>query len=285
MSVSSVVHSVIKHYPNVTLIDCGVGRESLLMTGQCIHSYDWTKPIENGRQLETAEMPWIVFIIVNRNGKDFSGSGVVLNNNWIITSGHLLLCRYNPCKVSNIRIYTGNQDINHLTDYHTIDDYFIPNEFRKGYQMSYDLALIRLSKPLNLMSNTEYKTINGICLPKEDIINTNDELALIAGYGAINDTTKLKGRPHMGWLKIMKPVFDSNDSNGTMITAERTPGGSMTCKGDSGGPLLQYINGRAVLIGVTKGGIMSNYCPKISFQTYYIRLSKHIEWIKQIVCQ
>ncbi|XP_054158654.1 venom peptide isomerase heavy chain-like [Oppia nitens] len=263
MSVSSVVHSVIKHYPNVTLIDCGVGRESLLMTGQCLHSYDWTKHIENGRQLETAEMPWIVFIIVKQNG------------------GH---CRL-PFKSSDHRIYTGIQDKSHLTDYYTSDDYFIPNQFRKAKQRAYDLALIRLSKPLNLMSNTRYKTINGICLPKEDIINTNDELALIAGYGAINDTTDLNGRPHMGWLKIMKPEFDSNDSNGTLILAERAPGGSLSCKGDSGGPLLQYINGRAVLIGVIQGGVSSNYCPEINFPAYYVRLSKHIEWIKQIVGQ
>jgi hypothetical protein len=54
-------------------------------------------------------------------------------------------------------------------------------------------------------------------------------------------------------------------------------------KGDSGSPLVQYVNNRAVLIGVHKGSIrkLSGKCGVETAVT--TRVSKYIDWIIQTI--
>ena len=58
--VSLIPQTDITHYPNVTLSECGISRESLLMSGQCFQWYSNTSvDIHLGRNVEPYEVPWI----------------------------------------------------------------------------------------------------------------------------------------------------------------------------------------------------------------------------------
>ena len=61
------IHSSIQDYPNVTLNDCGIGKESHLMTDKCFKwhsSDDMMGAIHQGRELTAGEMPYIVALIM-----------------------------------------------------------------------------------------------------------------------------------------------------------------------------------------------------------------------------
>src|SRR5882762_9608652 len=61
-------HAQIEHIPNVTLDDCGVGREPLIRNKTCFkyhNSFDIFSKIQNGRNVMFGEMPWIAYIIIN----------------------------------------------------------------------------------------------------------------------------------------------------------------------------------------------------------------------------
>ncbi len=68
MFVSITGYSDIKHYPGVTLDTCGIGRQSLLMTGHCFKwANNWSmSDIQYGRVAEVGEWPWIVLIITHQ---------------------------------------------------------------------------------------------------------------------------------------------------------------------------------------------------------------------------
>ena len=53
-------------------------------------------------------------------------------------------------------------------------------------------------------------------------------------------------------------------------------------KGDSGGPLIQYVGGRAVLIGIIKQGY-PNKCSAPNKKTVFLRVSKIIDWITSVI--
>jgi hypothetical protein len=45
----------------------------------------------------------------------------------------------------------------------------------------YDIALIEMENPIETKSNSTHFTLNGICLPKQGILNSNKELAQFSG--------------------------------------------------------------------------------------------------------
>ncbi|XP_054164899.1 uncharacterized protein LOC128962545 [Oppia nitens] len=141
---------------------------------------------------------------------------------------------------------------------------------------AYDMALIKLTADLPLSSQLStnghnYRTLlNGICLPPLDALNSEDEFALMAGYGYVNRDEK-SDRLKIGYIRIKKTYNNASDYWRMIILGERYPSynGTFSCSGDSGGPLYQYVNGRAVLIGITHGRSGRNHkCDKINDGVY-----------------
>ncbi|XP_054155901.1 chymotrypsin-like elastase family member 2A [Oppia nitens] len=223
VSFSVCIHSQIKHYPNVTLDTCGIGRQSLLTTKNCFKwSSNVTTSVQNGRLAQPGEWPWIYF----------------------------------------------------------------------------DIALLKLNSHIPITRTAGYYTVNGICLPEINIVNIDDELALVAGFGYIDRGVSNPGPLRTGWLKLMKTFGNITDIFGARIRAFRYPtnGGMATCMGDSGGPLVQNVlssdssdgQNRAVLIGVIGGASGKppvGYChnPDPDSAMVFLRVSKFIDWIVDTV--
>ena len=73
--VSLIPQMDITDYPNVTLSECGISRESLVMSGQCFQWYSNTSvDIHLGRNAESGEIPWIA-LVVTSGGNWLTGYG------------------------------------------------------------------------------------------------------------------------------------------------------------------------------------------------------------------
>ncbi|XP_054152726.1 transmembrane protease serine 2-like [Oppia nitens] len=274
-------HLRIRQYPGVTTNECGLGRESLRMTRpNCFHYGKAGDSIHMGRESEPGEVPWMVYIkysaiygIGTQSYEDHSRRDV----QWFY-------------------IYVGLQNLKQMDDYYRVDHYYTHPKYNFKKNIN-DIALMKLSTEVQLPTGTDttdpdhvYRSFNAICMPDAGLFNFKNELALIAGFGPLKEGEKNNGQLHMGWLDIEKVYNHSGKpENSSRIYSYRNAGAlsPLLCKGDSGGPWFQYINGRAVLVAVTStitlyGNSMcsdDNRLAKMSGA----RISYVMDWIEYIV--
>ncbi|XP_054164888.1 uncharacterized protein LOC128962534 [Oppia nitens] len=253
---------------------CGIGRQSLLANGKCFQwlSQSSLTPSElnNGRNPGPGEVPFAVWIVYTDNKP-----------------------------ISNIKIYPGKVFINddqYPDDDHngyTIEKTVIHWMFPRRRAEYVDIGLIKLTVDLPLSSQLStnghnYRTLlNGICLPPLDALNSEDELALMAGYGSVRDEEE-SDRLKIGYIRIKKTFNNNTDYWRQIILGERYPSynGTFSCAGDSGAPLYQYVNGRAVLIGINTGRTISTHkCHEIDdrVRVMFVRVSWFVDWIIDII--
>ncbi|XP_054155999.1 chymotrypsin-like elastase family member 2A [Oppia nitens] len=133
-----------------------------------------------------------------------------------------------------------------------------------------------------------YYTINGICLPEKYPDDPyNDELALYAGFGRLANGVVNEGRLRTGFVKIDN--FNTQSSGEPRIYTKRYPEGRGIglCIGDSGGPLIQYVDGgRAVIIGIASivlRGTDDCFINSTDSFMIFLRVSNYVDWINQTV--
>ncbi|XP_054161829.1 U21-ctenitoxin-Pn1a-like [Oppia nitens] len=264
---------------------CGIGRQSLLANGKC---FQWLsnqsltpRELNNGRIAGPGEVPFAVWIVYRDGFIVGHGSGVILNNRWILTAAHVIY----DVAISDLTIYPGKLfiDDNDYENGYNIEKTVVHYMYPRRRFPAYDMALIKLTADLPLSSqlssnSVNYRTLlNGICLPPLDALNSEDELALMAGYGLVSDTEK-SDRLKIGYIRIKRTYNNARDYWRMIILGERYPSynGTFSCSGDSGAPLYQYVNGRAVLIGINHGRTVSNHkCDAINDGAYviFVRIS------------
>ena len=73
--------------------------------------------------------------------------------------------------------------------------------------------------------------MTGVCLPKADVTNADEEYAVFARFGHIDDNVDNTGYLQIGWTRIEPLVNNSVDMNGYLIIAQRVPphNGWATC--------------------------------------------------------
>ncbi|XP_054166160.1 chymotrypsin A-like [Oppia nitens] len=284
--------------------------------GQCFRWSSNAIAIQNGRLATPGEWPWIALVLLNKYSENKTivkrCTGSILNTNWILTAAHCIL----PNFTLTVRTVQDMRDTMGYT--YSVDQSFVhtgyPNKTIGGKpDKRYDIALVKLVEQIPILDNnntdnttTDTNTntttsdghhryqqpmsVNSICLPDKDIVNTENELALMAGFGYIDDGVDNYGPLMMGGQMIAEPFFNENDSNGTFIIGYRHPlnlASAAVCRGDSGSPLIQYAGGRAVLIGTHRasnrdygnGTVRECTIQNIYARMYYIRVSLVIDWI------
>ncbi|XP_054155928.1 vitamin K-dependent protein C-like [Oppia nitens] len=195
----------------------------------------------------------------------------------------------------SVRIVQDHRDDSHT--YGVQQYYYHPLYFGSDSKtdLTYDIALLKLKSqiPIPIIASQTINRqpfVNSICLPDKDIVNTDEELALTAGFGQTDQEEYNLGPLLMGWIKLDKVDNNYTDLSANTIIAHRYPinTGTAVCKGDSGGPVIQYVGGRAVLIGLNKlitiENSGENCLPYKSHHTMqFTRVSKFIDWIVDTV--
>ncbi|XP_064482507.1 transmembrane protease serine 9-like [Ornithodoros turicata] len=230
--------------------------------------------IVGGKPAKPHEFPWQVEVRIN--GSHWCGASV-LNKKWIIGAAH---CFRNP----------GNPDYWFVFGKHNITKKEKLQESRRvsssriirhpkyniHVHSDYDVALIPLSKPLQLNKNPH---IAPICLPEEDD-EFVDVMCTATGWGRTDS-----GVESDVLYKVDVPVWRDEDCRRSytdeitesMMCAGYPDGGKDSCHGDSGGPLVCPINDDTwVLAGITSWGW---YCGLPNSPGVYTRVTSVLDWI------
>ena len=245
--------------------------------------------ILNGVVAGFNEFPWLVRLLIEQDGNEaYLCGAAVINERWLLTAAHCLKGVNDP---TSIIAYFGDHDIFELD----------PNEFSMhpslivvhgNYQMKSsrdnDFALLKLPSPLDLYSTN----VRSICLPSSHSTCRHDCSAgmssIIAGWGAVEDGGS---QPSDFLLKTTVTIFEQQECEklyqsinisitANMFCAGVDGGGSDTCKGDSGGPLIvENELERYQLCGVTSFG---NGCGRARFPGIYGNICTVLDWIKEI---
>ncbi|CAG2167361.1 unnamed protein product [Oppiella nova] len=186
------------------------------------------------------------------------------------------------CKFHETYIYPGIVSKSQKGKAYHDEKLFFHDKYVPDYMGKiYDLMLIKLSEKLDFSADpvTHYRPMNSICLVQGNTFNPFNEYAIMTGFGTVSPTRGVD-RLQVGWTLIREIRFNDDDGDGWTIVVDQYRGnGSIPCSGDSGGPLFQYLNGRAVLIGIYRS---VTGC-ETKETSYYVRVSRHIDWIVKTI--
>ncbi|XP_032521526.2 CLIP domain-containing serine protease HP8 [Danaus plexippus] len=254
--------------------------------------------IIGGRVAKIHEFPWMALISYNtREGLQFLCGGSIINSRYILTAGH---CVAGSQKIAGVRI--GEFDIRYKTDCQGEEPNFVCESHLQDIRVekvilhesytglpapSNDIALLRLSKPINL----SYKNALPICLPvTEDLQNVElgGRVGTVAGWG-LTETEKyspvllkvnvsIRTGEECTHYYNRSPGTKENDRTTNYLCAGEYLKDS--CNGDSGGPLMlegEYkgIN-RNIQYGIVSHG--PKQCGS-DFPGVYTAVTKYIGWI------
>lgn len=242
--------------------------------------FESTKII-NGQPAENGVWPWMVSF----GPKRFHHcGGALITNEFILTAAHCFDTD-EPIDISKVEIRIGLTDLLNVTkeNLYAIETLFLHHQFdRESY--ANDIALIRLDRPVF--------SILPICLPD---VSSSDyppigRQVVAIGWGHVDDplTSPLPTKLQQTSLPVL-PLdyhqenrswfcFDQEiDRPSEQFCAGFIDGHSDTCQGDSGSPLMFFVDQHWQIVGLVSYG---TGCAQERLPGIYTRVSNYVEWIK-----
>ncbi|CAK9825178.1 Transmembrane protease serine 9, partial [Anthophora retusa] len=197
--------------------------------------------------------------------------GSIISEEWIVTAAHCVQSTF-PGFIS---IKVGTSDLTDTEGIVTAVKEIITHKKYNRRIADYDIALIRLEKPLVYSSR-----VRPILLaPIADHYTTGSK-ALVTGWGVLRNGGSLSNQLR----KVTVPLVSSSQCSRLYVTRPITrrmicagyvnAGGKDACQGDSGGPLVQYDR----LIGIVSWGFG---CAQPSYPGVYARVTALRNWITE----
>lgn len=240
-----------------------------------------TTAIINGRSSYWGQFPFYASIQTTDAENNLgSCGGTILNEDWILTSGHCLK------GMRKVIIHLGSVSRRSLMEFGRTVHVATWSNFRVHslYMRSIfnpvlsknDVALIKMDRPIQFSH-----TIQPIRLPKScDLIE--HDYAFVMGFGTTNATensmpnilqwTSLSTVPRKQCKNI--PFINMHDS----ILCGESDANSAMCTGDSGSPIVRYNDGE--LLGIANQISDPNGCKPGSQQTY-TNILAYLTWISK----
>ncbi|XP_060866108.1 venom protease-like [Metopolophium dirhodum] len=254
-----------------------------------------TDRIIGGSQSQLGAWPWMVALgyrnlNINNNFLQWLCSGTLITNTYVLTSAECVRDRVN-IRLTTARLGELNLDPS-VNDGATPLDIPIKHIIiHEGYNpegVSNDIALLKLS---HSVAYTEL--IQPICLPlSSDVRNINlraIDMPFVAGWGSIKpssvsseqrNTYLMEAQISITNTTYCKYLYEKNNiviDDKIIICAGHSKGGKDACRGDSGGPMMFFIQDQYYLMGVVSRG--PKLCGEPGYPGLYTRVSSFIDWI------
>ncbi|KAF7236954.1 Mannan-binding lectin serine protease 1 [Varanus komodoensis] len=244
--------------------------------------------IANQRPAQRGVSPWIAML--HRNGLPFCG-GSLLGNRWVVTAAHCLHNELDPedsvlqsrdlISPSSFKVILGKHRTRQQDDTEQMLQprmlYIHPSYNPANFQ--HDVALVELSKEARL---NDY--VMPVCLP--DGLHPAGAMVIVSGWGK-----QFLQRLPEALMEIEIPLVDHAVCTGAyaklhklvtedMICAGEKQGGTDTCSGDSGGPMvmLSHRTGQWQLVGTVSWG---DGCGLVDRYGVYSNVLLALPWIKE----
>ena len=255
-----------------------------------------TPYIVGGVDSKVLELPWQVYLEMNKDGATFACGGTLITDTWIVTAAHCLnesdsKLVFVPINTSQVTVYSGAIDRTNSGNRseNTVSDLIVHPEYAQGNNTG-DIALLKLSAPVALPA-LPIKLMNQVLQDDADLEfdNAVSDNLVVSGWG--RTSTDAMQSTNILQKTVMNGVGDNScalnwgfsglESN--FICANAYDRGS--CNGDSGGPLIwqdksaQSDNDRGYrLAGVVSFGNVVQ-CAYNQFSDVYTEVNHYRDWI------
>ncbi|KAK3597929.1 hypothetical protein CHS0354_042272 [Potamilus streckersoni] len=233
--------------------------------------------IVGGTLASHGEYPWQVSLMYT--DQHLCG-GTLIGDRWVATAAH---CFDDAGTVSYWTVGVGLQDRRQMysTNIYHVTNVFVHEHYLHSDNFN-DIALMRLSKPVNLSN----RYTRAACLPARNA-NYENQICTVSGWGATY-FDKDGGAPSTNDLYSVDIQVISNSLcryylgdviySSNICAGATASGGKDTCQGDSGGPMICKNNGVWELAGIVSWGYGcgERYSPGV-----YTRVSDYLDWIQQ----
>ncbi|XP_037063436.1 transmembrane protease serine 13 isoform X3 [Peromyscus leucopus] len=242
---------------------------------QCSHCglRAMTGKIVGGAQTSETKWPWQVSL---HFGSTHICGGTLIDAQWVLTAAHCFFVTREKV-LEGWKVYAGTSNLHQLPEAASISQIIINGNYTDE-QDDYDIALMRLSKPLTLSAH-----IHPACLPMHGQTFGLNETCWITGFGKTKETDEKTSaflrEVQVNLIDFKKcndySVYDSYLTP-RMMCAGDLRGGRDSCQGDSGGPLVCEQNNRWYLAGVTSWG---TGCGQRNKPGVYTKVTEVLPWI------
>uniref|UniRef100_A0A8C6TP54 Peptidase S1 domain-containing protein n=1 Tax=Neogobius melanostomus TaxID=47308 RepID=A0A8C6TP54_9GOBI len=229
--------------------------------------------IVGGAEASPGSWPWIVSLTY---GKEHNCGGSLINELWVLTAAH---CINPPGQVRINSSKLREEHISNNTVSRDIDSVWRHPEFNQTGELENDICLLKLSAPVAF---TEH--IRPVCLGARGSTFPAGFPSWVAGWGYLDES---ENRPE-ALQEVMLPIVGINECrclnkyyipNGT-ICAGYPSGGRDSCKGDSGGPQVIWMNTFWVQVGIVSFG---DGCARPNLPGAYTLVPEYEDWINEVV--
>ncbi|CAF0959695.1 unnamed protein product [Brachionus calyciflorus] len=242
--------------------------------------------IMNGKEALPNSWPWAVSIGLEgpRDKVPHACGGTLINKRTVITAAHCVIrnsiftlvgspapyTKYNSIE-KMLRIYIGLHDRNDINEKNVYSvESIIMHERFDPITFKNDVAIIRLDR--DVQSSYE---IGFACLGKLNQVQPGDTVYAI-GWGY---TEMSRNQASRYLMQVDLTVQKKENCLIQYVDIDQFCAGNIflkkdTCNGDSGGPILKYINNRWTLVGIVSNGDVS--CGGTGI---YINVAFFYDWI------
>ncbi|XP_061400223.1 chymotrypsinogen A [Musca vetustissima] len=221
--------------------------------------------------------PYIVSI--QKGGVHYC-AGSILNQNWVVTAAH---CLTSSSQVMSSTLVAGSIYVagTGTTTQKRSIAYYVVNDLYLGGTTPYDIGLVYTKTPFQWSI-----AVAAVSLPVSGTVPTGN--ALLFGWGSTSTTNTAAYPSILQTATVPIISLDScekalgskgADVHNTNLCTGPLTGGIGICTSDSGGPLVQQVNGKNVLIGIVSWGKLP--CGQPNSPSVFVQVSSFNTWIAQ----
>jgi len=231
--------------------------------------------------------PWMSSLYLDGG---FICGATLIAPQWVLTAAHCLVDEESGEVFATDFFMVGvhDFDLNNFDD----DEYIQVSEvyMAAGYDnfsADNDIAILKLAQPatatpVSLIETTAFDELaDGIALTVMGWGNTIDDVEIEPVYSLILREVDVN-------LANYQTCFENYAATGQAVTTNMFCAGGNgvtdSCRGDSGGPIVHFIEGGYQQVGIVSwGGVDAKPCAGEGYPGVYTRLSKYTPWIESVL--